>query len=59
MDDEPSSPMCFTSDDCDSENDEELENSEVCILFKFSMLTFVLLVYFLWEAKEKYTFILL
>ena len=51
--------MCFTSDDCDSENDEELENSEVCILFKFSMLTFVLLVYFLWEAKEKYTFILL
>ena len=50
--------MCMTSDHCDGESDEELESSEVCIPFKFSMLTFVFM-YFLWKAKEKYTFRLL
>ena len=50
MEDEPTSPIRISSDDCDGEDDEELESSEVCILFKFSMLTFVLCIFF---GKQK------
>ena len=42
--------MCISSDDCAGETHEELESSEVCIPFKFSMLTFVLYIFF---GKQK------
>ena len=38
--------MCVTSDDCDGKSDEELESSEACILYKFSMLILVLCIFF-------------
>ena len=40
----------MTSDDCDGESDEELESSEACILYKFSMLMLVLCIFF---GKQK------